>query len=77
MLVTGETWVQATDSALTEHTRIASQCDRVYVLDLQAGTVQRLDARGRPDLNVGGPCPKSPTTGRPSRCSRRPGWHAA
>ncbi len=48
LLVTGETWVQVTDSVLTEHTRIASQFDRVYVLDLQAGTLQRFDARAAP-----------------------------
>ncbi len=45
LLVTGETWVQATDSVLTEHTRIGSQFDRLYLLDLQAGTLQRLDER--------------------------------
>ncbi len=40
--------MQATDSVLTEHTRIGSQFDRVYLLDLQAGTVQRLDERADP-----------------------------
>lgn len=47
LLVTGETWVQATDSVLTEHTLVQSQFDRVYVLDVRAGAMQRLDVGGR------------------------------
>lgn len=45
LLVTGERWTQATDSAMTEWTQVTSEYDRVYLLDLRTGAVQRLDRR--------------------------------
>ncbi len=45
LLVTGESWTQATDSALTEWLRIDSDFDAVFLMDTRTGQVQRLDER--------------------------------
>ena len=45
LLVTGDTWTQATDSVLTEWTEVHSRFDRLYLLDLRTGELQRLDTR--------------------------------
>jgi hypothetical protein len=44
LLVTGDSWAQATDSALTESLQIASAFDAVYLMDLRTGQLQRVDA---------------------------------
>ncbi len=48
LLVTGEAWQQATDSVLTKWTREATAFQRVYLMDLRTGELQRVDAAGRP-----------------------------
>ncbi|HSD22378.1 MAG TPA: hypothetical protein VLC54_20180 [Anaeromyxobacter sp.] len=43
LLVTGDTWQQATDSVLTEWTRVPTSFGRVYLMDLRTGALQRMD----------------------------------
>jgi len=43
LLVTGDAWQQATDSELTEQTRVETAFDRVYLMDLRTADVQRVD----------------------------------
>jgi hypothetical protein len=43
LLVTGDRWEQATDSALAEWTSISTGFARVYLLDLRSGTLRRVD----------------------------------
>lgn len=45
LLVTGESWVQATDSALTEWLRVESSFDAVWLMDTLTGQLQRVDER--------------------------------
>ncbi len=45
LLVTGETWQQATDSVLTQWTRVPTKFHRVYLMDLRTGALQRVDDR--------------------------------
>jgi hypothetical protein len=43
LLVTGESWVQATDSVMTEWLQLSSTFDAVYLMDTRTGQLQRLD----------------------------------
>lgn len=45
LLVTGEGYEQATDPILTEGARVATQFARVYLMDVRAGVLQRVDDR--------------------------------
>jgi len=47
LLVTGESWIQATNSVRTEHLQLASKFDAVYLMDVRTGHLQRLDERTR------------------------------
>jgi hypothetical protein len=44
-LVTGESWTQATDSALTEWLRLPSEFEAVWLMDTRTGQLQRVDER--------------------------------
>jgi hypothetical protein len=44
LLVTGDGYVQATDSVMTQWTKVATRFDRVYLMDLRTGALQRVDA---------------------------------
>jgi hypothetical protein len=43
LLVTGESWVQATNSVMTEYLKVATTFDAVYLMDTRTGSIQRLD----------------------------------
>jgi hypothetical protein len=43
LLVTGESWVQATDSVMMERLQFASTFDAVYLMDTRTGQIKRLD----------------------------------
>ncbi|MFL5310304.1 MAG: hypothetical protein ACJ79H_07630 [Myxococcales bacterium] len=43
LLVTGDAWQQATDSAFTRQTRVETAFHRVYLMDVRTGEVQRVD----------------------------------
>ncbi|MCP3163319.1 hypothetical protein [Myxococcus qinghaiensis] len=45
LLVTGESWIQATDSALTEGLKVTSTFDAVYLLDTRTNQLRRIDTR--------------------------------
>lgn len=47
LLVTGASWLQATNSLMTQWLQLSSKFDAVYLLDVRSNALQRLDAPKR------------------------------